>query len=591
MRLSSRLTLLFALSALLAVFLAGWFFFGASLRVVEQEYRNLLRETSAMLVPSAEAWLRGPRSAVDPAIDAVSSGLEVRVTLISPDGRVLGDSQRSGANLRDMENHLARPEVTRALRGELGYDVRTSATLGVWFLYSAQPVLKNGSVAGVLRLAVPLSYVAEIKALRLRYIVSGCVAVLAASLLLAAVLNTWFLKPVLRLQQSAAAIAQGDLYAPIGDLGSHEIGELGRSVHRIAEALRQNIRRIEAERSMQEAVFGALREGVLALDRQGFVILANEAASTFLGETKDITGRDVFDFFRQPRVTSLLTDLLQRGQGGECEITLEGPAERVLRLSAVHVSEKLGELAGLVVLTDVTSQVATLRMRRDFFSNASHELRTPLTSILGYLEALEDHLPTDSPLRVQYVEVLQRQAERMRSIIDDLLLLARVESDQWPVQKETYDLARQAATLLESFEPSARKNQQMLKLHVEVQPVWVRADREKIQVVLSNLLDNAVKYAGAGAMIELHLLPSESHVDVTVKDNGPGVPREQKHRIFERFYRVDKSRSQKLGGTGLGLSIVRHILAAHDVEIEVESDVGVGASFRFRLPLDTPPAA
>lgn len=576
---------------MLAVILAGWFFFGASMRVVEREYRDLLRETSAMLVSSAVLWLRGPDTGIDASIDSVSSGLDVRVTLISTEGRVLGDSQRSGSDLHAMETHLTRPEVVRALGGEMGFDTRLSATLGTWFLYSAQPVVDEGVTLAILRLAVPLNYVAEIKALRLRYIVSGCAAVLAASLLLGAVLNTWFLRPILRLQNSATAIAQGDLYAPIGELGSHEIGELGRTVQRLADALRQNIRRLEAERSMQEAVFASLREGVIALNRQGFVIFSNEAARTLLGEASEIIGRDVFDFFRQPSVTSVLTELIERGHSGECEITLGAPAERVVRLSAVHVAESPAELTGLLVLTDITSQVATLRMRRDFFSNASHELRTPLTSILGYLEALEDHLPEDSPLRAQYVEVLQRQAQRMRSIIDDLLLLARVESDQWPVQKERYDLAGQAATLLESFEPAARKNEQVLALAAAAQPLWVLADREKIQVVLSNLLDNAIKYSGPGARVELRLSPSNAHVEVTVQDNGPGIPRDQKYRIFERFYRVDKSRSQKLGGTGLGLSIVRHLLAAHDVDIEVESDVGKGASFRFRLPLSAPMAA
>jgi signal transduction histidine kinase len=255
-----------------------------------------------------------------------------------------------------------------------------------------------------------------------------------------------------------------------------------------------------------------------------------------------------------------------------------------VRVSALPTREKAGGIAGLLVLTDITAQVATLKMRRDFFSNASHELRTPLTSILGYLESLEDSLPADSPLRGQYVDVLQRQAERMRRIIDDLLLLARVESEQWPVQAERYDLVAQATSLLESFQPAARKSHQELVADLPPEPVWVSADREKLHVVLSNLIDNALKYSGQGARVRLTIAPEASAVEVAVADNGPGIPPAELSRIFERFYRVDKSRSRQLGGTGLGLAIVRHILAAHHVEIEVESNLGEGARFHFRLP-------
>jgi two-component system phosphate regulon sensor histidine kinase PhoR len=584
-RISTRLTLSFTVAASLAVILAGYLYFQTTASIVEQECELLLRETSSMLLPQARAWCRNPSTELDSALDLLSSGLQVRVTLIAPNGRVLGDTQRSGTNLQDMEDHGSRPEVKAALAGGTGSAIRISGTLGVRFLYWARAVTEDGRTVGVLRLAMPLSGVEKLRQARFRYIVSGLVAVLAASLLLGTLVNLWFLKPMLRLQEVAAAIAAGDHEARVGDLGRHEIGDLGVSVQRIAEALRQTIRRLESERFTQEAVFGALKEGVIAVDRQGFVILANESAQVFLGERQTLAGRDVFDFFRQPQVTSLLSELLQERRGGETEIALEGVAGRVLRLSVQPVGEPASTLAGLLVLTDITTQTATLKMRRDFFSNASHELRTPLTSILGYLETMEDSLPADSPLRSQYLDVLQRQADRMRRIIDDLLLLARVESEQWPVQPERYDIVAQGAAVLESFQPAARKNEQTLVLEHPAAPVWVSADRDKINVVFSNLLDNAIKYSGRGARVELSIVPEDGAVLVTVADNGPGIAPDHKQRIFERFYRVDKSRSRQLGGTGLGLSIVRHILAAHNIEIEVDTDLGEGARFQFRLPL------
>jgi signal transduction histidine kinase len=173
----------------------------------------------------------------------------------------------------------------------------------------------------------------------------------------------------------------------------------------------------------------------------------------------------------------------------------------------------------------------------------------------------------------------------MRRIIDDLLMLAQVESEQWPVQREAYDLVSQVSQAIDSFRPAANKYNQHLHLNVPDTTVRVEADREKIHVVLSNLLDNAVKYAGEGGRIELGLTLTGDRVEVTVSDNGPGIPRSETQRVFERFYRLDKSRSRQLGGTGLGLSIVRHILAAHEVEIILDSDLGEGARFSFALPL------
>lgn len=584
MRISTRLTLSFALAASIAVIVAAYSFFGTTADLVESQYQRSLFDAMAFLEPQAHDWFLGDSALADAAVDRIASDLTVRVTLIRPDGHVIGDTERSGAELGEMEDHRNRPEVVTALESGTGASFRVSGTLGIRLLYCAKAITEQGRIIGILRLSIPLDEMHQISRLRLRYLGSGLVAVLAASFILAAILNTWFLKPIVRLQRAAAAIASGDHHVSIGELGRDEIGELGMAVQRIAETLRQSIRRLESESFRQEAVFGSLKEGVIALDAQGFVMLANEAARQLLGEPEALAGRDVFDYFRQPQVTGLLTRLVQRGQGGETEIALDDVSSRVLRLSAMPVSDKAEGLSGLLVITDVTAQVATLRMRRDFFSNASHELRTPLTSILGYLETLDDSLPADSPLRSQFLDVLQRQADRMRRIIDDLLLLARVESEQWPVQTERYDLVPQVLSLLESFQPEARKNKQSLEVDHPDAPVWVTADRDKLNVVISNLLDNALKYSGQGAHVKVSIKPDDSSVQVTVSDDGPGIPPDQKHRIFERFYRVDKSRSRQLGGTGLGLSIVRHILAAHGIEIEVDSDLGAGTRFQFRLP-------
>jgi two-component system phosphate regulon sensor histidine kinase PhoR len=583
MRISVRLSVTFLIAAIATVVLAAHFFSRASIRTVEQEYRQALGDIGPLLLEQARLWLTSPDIDADSAVDLAGSGLATRLTVIDTTGLVLGDSQRSGNDLEAMENHARRPEIAAALTGRMDSHIRISATLGIKFLYVAHPVIEQGRVVGVLRLAVPLESVRALENLRTRYTAAGIAAVLAATLLLAAFLGAWFTRPIQRLLKATDAVAKGDYHSSLGRLGPGEIGELGHCVQQIANAMKSTIDRLEADRKTQAAIFSALLDGVVGIAEDGTVLLANAAASSLMSESGDITGRDIFELFRQPDAATLINGVLKGGASGDTEIVLDNQARRVLHLSAIGIHTPGTSLAALLVLTDVTTQVTTLRMRRDFFSNASHELRTPLTSILGYLETLEDQLPQDSPLRERYLDVLTRQAERMRRIIDDLLLLSQVESDQWPVELEAYDLVAQAGRVLESFKPEAEKHEQHLAVQAPPGAVTVMADREKVHVALSNLVDNAIKYAGRGARIEIRIGPSDETVQITVADNGPGIPAAEISRIFERFYRVDKSRSRALGGTGLGLAIVRHILAAHDSEIRVSSDLGEGAEFTFRL--------
>lgn len=588
MYLRSRLALSFLAAALLTVVLASYFFSREARKLVLENYLDGLRETGHLLSPEIQRTYLNDPEQIDAAVDRLAHGLDTRLTVIDASGRVIGDSQRSGADLRNMENHRDRPEIAAASGGQTGNATRVSATLGIAFLYLAQPIWSDGRVVGVFRLAVPLVKIGELQTLRLRFLAAGSAAVLAATLLVAAFLGAWFTRPMRHLQATADRIARGET-APVDKAGfaapgTGELADLAFTMEKISTSLHQTIKRLRVDQEVQAAIVSALQDGVLALDRQGTIVVANARAGALLGLADAPVGRDVFELWRHPEATALLSGLLA-GRPGETEITLNRPGGGTLRLTAIPLTSPEAPIAGLVAVADISAQVATLQMRRDFFNNASHELRTPLTSIIGYLETLEDSLPPDSPLRSQYLAVLVRQADRMRRIVDDLLTLAQVESEQWPVNAENYDLTAQVKQQIEMFEPAASQQAQAIAMIAPDQPVRVRADREKIYIALSNLIDNAVKYAGPGARIEVRLESGDEKARITVADDGPGIPKEQAGRIFERFYRLDKSRSRSLGGTGLGLSIVRHILAAHREEIVVETELGSGVRFTFSLPL------
>jgi two-component system phosphate regulon sensor histidine kinase PhoR len=590
MYLRSRLALTFALPALLTVLLASYFFSQAARQLVREQYLSTLRDTGTLILPQVLEGLLHDRQGIDERLDRLTVGLDTRLTVVDTMGVVLGDSQRSGADLRAMGNHALRPEIAAALAGQVGTSTRTSATLGVGFLYLALPIWSDGHVLGALRVAAPLMKIQELETLRYRFLAAGAVAVLATSLLVAAFLGIWFTRPLQRLQLLADRIARGELSTPpesqTAALQRGELADLAFTMQQIASSLDSTVGRLKADQEIQSAIVSTLLDGVLAIDARGNVVLANRSAATLLSMEEDLVGRDIFELWRQPEATTLLTALME-GHHGEAQVQLDAPRMRILRLSAVPVTTPESPVTGLLVVTDITTSVTTLKMRRDFFNNASHELRTPLTSIIGYLETLEDQLPAESPIRAQFLAVLIRQADRMRRIVDDLLTLAQVESEEWPLQLEPYDLTSQARQLVEAFGPAARQQAQTLVVKAPQEALFVTADREKIHIVLSNLIDNAVKYAGPGAHIELRLEADAGEVRVTVSDDGPGIPRAQSDRIFERFYRLDKSRSRAMGGTGLGLSIVRHILAAHRQRVTVESDLGAGAKFSFRLPLQS----
>jgi two-component system phosphate regulon sensor histidine kinase PhoR len=518
----------------------------------------------------------------DAFADDLGDVTRARVSVIRDDGVVLGDSDVRATELARVENHKARPEVQGALSTGSGSSVRFSDTVRQRFMYAALPFTHDGRRAGVVRLAKPLTEVdgaiSEVR--RLVMFASGLG--LLAAILMSSLAAHWMSKTVRSLTAVARRMAEGDLSARTRLVGSDEVAELGRALDQLASGLMSALSELRSERDLLSRVLHGMQEGVLLLDRSGRVALANVALRDMLLLGNDVVGKSPLELVRNAELKRIL-DEAQKGQEAiSDELELGDLKPRRL---LVHAAALPGEPGGLLaVFVDVTDLRRLETMRRDFVANVSHELRTPIATVRSAAETLRRALDTQPDAAPDFVEIIERQAERLQSLVEDLLDLARIESRQLKLNVEPIALGPMAQHMISLFRDRAQARQIRLETELATDMPLISADRRALEQVLTNLLDNAVKYATEGALVVLRAVPEHGCVRISVQDSGPGIEAKHLPRIFERFYRVDAGRSREIGGTGLGLSIVKHLVEAMDGHLGVESAPGQGTKFDFALP-------
>ncbi|HPG26135.1 MAG TPA: ATP-binding protein, partial [Myxococcota bacterium] len=401
------------------------------------------------------------------------------------------------------------------------------------------------------------------------------------------VLRRLSLEPLERIRQVADALAAGSDAPRLRLDRGDERDAAARAMNRLAERLGEQIRDAGREAQRLEAVLAELVEGVLVLDLEGRITLANPGFRELFGVWGPVEGRTVIEVLRLPEVDDLLTSARDAAAAlvRDVEVRGRGQADRILLAHAAGFPSKGPRVGVLAVFHDVTQVRRVDRVRRDFIANASHELRTPLTAIQGFAETLASTSPLDPEETATYLGVIQRNARRMTTLIDDLMELSRIESDAAPAALDfgPVDVCRVARTQLADLAPRLER----AKLEAEclsdsAPPAWT--DRHALERILENLLTNAIRYTDAGGRITVEVVPRADRLEVTVADTGIGIPKDVQDRIFERFYRVDAARSRAVGSTGLGLSIVKHLLQSIRGEIRVESEPGQGSRFIVSLP-------
>lgn len=383
-----------------------------------------------------------------------------------------------------------------------------------------------------------------------------------------------------RLAVTARRMAEGGIsVVPVSD-GEKEFGELGAALEQLARGYSTVLADYGRERDRMRSILSGMREGVLLFDRKKRVALVNPALREMLLLSGDVQGKSPLEVIRHPELVRVL-DEAERGEKPALgEMDLGGLKPRRLLVQAVRIPGEEGGL--LTVLFDVTHLRRLEALRKDFVANASHELRTPVATILSAAETLDGAASRDPVAAANFVQIILRNAMRLKNLVDDLLDLSRIESQDFKVYMEKVDVRELTRAVLDLYEERATERQIHLRLSPGP-PAGAQADRRALEHVLTNLVDNAVKYCGSNSTISVGTETTGEMVRVVVEDDGPGISMEHLPRIFERFYRVDPGRSRSLGGTGLGLSIVKHLVEAMQGRIEVESQPGKGTRFVITL--------
>jgi len=519
--------------------------------------------------------------ALQEAVLRASGAASVRVTLIAPDGTVLADSNVPASELGTLESHAGRPEVQAALAGGVGHATRASSSVGRRLLYLAIPAAEEPG-AGAIRVAADLGAIeGEAAALRRELAAAGLIA-LACVLPLAFLLSHLALRPLREVADVVHSIAEGDLERRLPRGGPDEFGRIAAAVNEMAEQLRARLRELTEDKERLQAVLAGMVEGVLVVDGDQRVVLANPRLRELFGFRGSAVGRPHWEVVRRADVQEAIAKAAVQAEPIVGDVAAEGADPRHLQLHAVRFPAS-GPLLGVVaVFHDVTEIRRLEGMRRDFVANVSHELKTPLTAIRGFAETLRASEVPEAQ-RHAFLEVILRHAERLARLIDDILELSRVEGRQQPFVAAEVDVARVATLLLRDLAPQFEARQLRAVVVPEARGVAF-ADRRAVEQILGNLLENAAKYTEPGGRIEVRVGEAGDEVRIEVADTGIGIPAEDLPRIFERFYRVDKARSRDLGGTGLGLAIVKHLAQAQGGEVSVRSRPGEGSTFTVVLP-------
>ncbi len=590
----------------LTVVCIAWFTKASLETFYLEELQKGLVARAYLVRPTVAAMLQ--RGATDELRDysRISGRLaNTRITVIMTDGKVVADSNENPAT---MEPHHNRAEIREALAGGIGSSLRYSRTLGREMLYVAVSIRgerrndmvlpMKPEVAAVLRMSVTVDAIET----AMRRIYSQVLLGLAAFAVLAAcaslLVSRNISRPLEEMRKAAEHFSRGDFSGRMstfqGTSASLEVATLASAMDRMASQLGERIETIRSQRNELETVFSSMVESVIAVDSDERVIDLNSAAARLLGiEREAAKGKVMQEVLRNINLQEQIKQVIKTGTSMEDEIIhMDDEGQKFLQTNIVSLSDQNNTVQGvLVVLNDVTKLRRLESMRKDFVANVSHELRTPITSIRGYVETLLDGALEDREDALRFLETVLRQAERLNEIIDDLMVLSRIEqeADHGQIKLGTGSLCMVLDVAIETCEHRAEEEGVAIILDCP-DPIRLPMNETLIEQALVNLLVNAIKYSKKGDTVTVAARTATENgagvVRISVSDTGVGIASNHLPRLFERFYRSDKARSRKQGGTGLGLAIVKHIVLAHNGRVEVTSKLNVGSTFTIILPLE-----
>jgi two-component system phosphate regulon sensor histidine kinase PhoR len=544
-----------------------------------------LKARAALLEKQITAFLT-PLDAgtIDSIAKEAGRSSATRITVVLPDGTVIGDSHETPGL---MDNHANRPEIMTALTGQTGNSLRFSNTLMQRMHYVAVPIKDRQKIVAVLRTSLPATAMeTEIRSIQLKIALVGCIiALLAAGI--SWVISRRISQPIEQMKKSAEHFATGDLNHRLTPPGTEEMGGLADAMNQMAAQLHERIETIISQRNQLETVLASMLEGVIAIDTEERIVSINQAAARlFEYEPLDCQGKSIQEIIRSPALQQFIRQALSSKIPSEEDITLFRNDERVIGVKGSPIlNANQHQIGTLVVFHDVTQLRRLENMRRDFVANVSHEIKTPLTAIKGFVETLQQGNVEKTQEKERFLGIIQKHVDRLNAIIEDLLALSRIEqeNENKVIKFEPVKIADVFQAAIQLCRPKAEK--QDIRIHFECeQDVAAFFDPTLIEQAVVNLLDNAIKFSEPESLIQVESHQQDDQVIISVQDQGIGIAQKHLPRLFERFYRVDKARSRRMGGTGLGLAIVKHIAQAHGGHVSVESKLGEGSRFSIHLP-------
>ncbi len=523
-----------------------------------------------------------PSKITDKWASKMSKEIDKRITIVDKNGIVFADSDH---NIDKMDNHIDRPEIQAILAGaSIGTSIRQSDTLKIDMYYLAIPIIKDGTLIGFIRLSKSLEEINQTISGNIKSNLLFFFFMLLLTLLLVWKFTNDIVNPLSQITRIADNLAKGNFKDRIMIKEyNNEIGTLARVFNNMATQLEGKINQISEEKNRAEAILTSMVDGLIATDANMQIRLINPAAKKIF-DLKDykIKGNRVIEVFRHHEIEYKLEKAMKGNEILSQEIVIQKEESKTLKCNFAPINNNQGVvIGGIVVFSDITELRKLEQMRKEFVANVSHELRTPLTSVIGYVDTILENEIQDQSTIERFLNIIKKEADRLALLIKDLLDLSKLESkNKYVLRPGTLsDVIDKSVSIL-----SEKAENKDIEIKVEISSEgMVYFIPEQIEQVFINLIDNAIKYTLEGGRVVIRVYPRYDKVVVEVSDNGIGISKGEQERIFERFYRVDKTRARSLGGTGIGLSIVKHVIQNHKNKIEIESQPGKGSTFRFYL--------
>lgn len=568
-RIFRRLFIVYALVLLLSLLLIDLYI----TRIVRNHYIDRLKDNLSIQADLiAENAVFDVAAGLGSFCKRMKEKTGARITIIDSGGKVMGDSDRPSAS---MENHLNRPEIQESIITGTGWTIRYSDSVRYDLLYLVKKIMKDDTLQGFIRLAVPLGEVDKsINALRFKIDSIVIIFFLSAGMLL-----LWHTEQMrnflLQIIDFSRSLAKGSLDSRLFLKDAGEFSELAQNLDDMAEALKTNLDKLEKERNRLDIILKNIPDALLLINTNGVIEEANRAAAE-LFTFGDLTGKPFIQAVRNPAFFTLVDEVRQTHSAGLSELAFDYPEERYLTVKVSPLFYRGSRLSGFVaVFHDITRMKKLEQMRKDFVANVSHEIKTPVTAIKGFAETLLDGAVYDKDNALKFLNTIKSQSERLNRIVEDLLTISKIELGVIRVNKTGVDMSGVIDSAMNALVVQAAEKNITLMKSLEPEGLIIMADMDKLEQVLLNLLDNAIKFTENGS-ITTGAAQDEGGQYLFVRDTGTGIPQKYISRLGERFFRVDPSRSREMGGTGLGLAIVKHLVKAHGWEMKIESEEGRG---------------